>query len=364
MRHQLRLGTVAVACLFAIASVLPADAQHRRGASSGASSRAGAAPRPAQGPGPIARPRPAQRTGSTAGPRPSQGQGPRAVPRPTQGSAPGAAPRPSQGPRPGPSDGPGPRPGYRPGYYPGYRSHVYFGFGAYYGPYYFSPWFYAPFSWYYPPYPYGYWYDYGPGGASLKVQVQPKNAEVYVDGSLAGIADQFDGTFQSLSVEPGGREITVYLEGYRSIRQSLYLSPGSTYRIKGVLEKLAAGGPNEPRPQPAPEQPEPQAQAPPQYRSPQPQGPPPDRPAADQYPPVAGDSRFGQVAIRVQPGDAEVLIDGEAWRHPAGVDRLVVHLSGGTHRVEIRKDSYDPFVTAVEIKRGETTVLNVSLARF
>jgi len=282
MRNQLRLGIVAVVCLFAIASVLPADAQHRRG---------------------YGRP------------------------------------------------------------YPGYRSHFYFGFGAYYGPYFFNPWFFAPYG-YYPLGPYGYWYDFGPGGASLKVQVEPKNAEVYVDGHLAGIADQFDGTFQSLSVEPGGREITVYLEGYRSIRQSLYLSPGSTYRIKGVLEKLAAGGPNEPRPQPAPEQPEPQAQAPPQYRSPQPQGPPPDRPAADQYPPVAGDSRFGQVAIRVQPGDAEVLIDGEAWRNPAGADRLVVHLSGGTHRVEIRKDGYDPFVTAVEIKRGETTVLNVSLARF
>ena len=282
MRNQLRLGIVAVVCLFAIASVLPADAQHRRG---------------------YGRP------------------------------------------------------------YPGYRSHFYFGFGAYYGPYFFNPWFFAPYG-YYPLGPYGYWYDFGPGGASLKVQVEPKNAEVYVDGHLAGIVDQFDGMFQSLSVEPGGREITVYLEGYRSIRQSLYLSPGSTYRIKGALEKLAAGEPNEPRPQPAPEQPEPQAQAPPQYRSPQPQGPPPDRPAPDQYPPVAGDSRFGQVAIRVQPGDAEVLIDGEAWRHPAGADRLVVHLSGGTHRVEIRKDGYDPFVTAVEIKRGETTVLNVSLARF
>jgi len=282
MRNQLRFGILATVCLLAIALVVPADAQHRRG---------------------YGRP------------------------------------------------------------YPGYRSHFYFGFGGYYGPYFFNPWFFAPY-WSYPPYQYGYWNDYGPGGASLKVQVEPKHAEVYVDGHLAGIADQFDGMFQSLSVEPGGREITVYLEGYRSIRQSLYLSPGSTYRIKGVLEKLAAGEPNEPRPQPAPEQPELQAQASPQYRSPQPQGPPPDRPVPDQYPPVAGNSRFGQVAIRVQPGDAEVLIDGEPWRNPAGADRLVVHLSGGTHRVEIRKDGYDPFVTAVEIKRGETTVLNVSLPRF
>ena len=60
----------------------------------------------------------------------------------------------------------------------------------------------------------------------------------------------------------------------------------------------------------------------------------------------------------------EVLTDGEPWRSPAGADRLVVPLSAGAHRVEIRKDGYDPFVTAVEITRGESTFLNVSLARF
>jgi hypothetical protein len=70
------------------------------------------------------------------------------------------------------------------------------------------------------------------------------------------------------------------------------------------------------------------------------------------------------VAIRVQPADAAVLIDGEPWSSPAGADRLVVHLAPGTHRVEIRKDGFDAFVTAFEIRRGETTVLNVSLARF
>jgi uncharacterized membrane protein len=70
------------------------------------------------------------------------------------------------------------------------------------------------------------------------------------------------------------------------------------------------------------------------------------------------------VAIRVQPADAEVLIDGEAWHAPSGAERLLVSLSPGTHRVEIRREGYDAFVTAIEIRRGETTPLNVSLARF
>jgi hypothetical protein len=52
--------------------------------------------------------------------------------------------------------------------------------------------------------------------------------------------------FDSLSVEAGDREITVYQEGFRSIRQRLYLSPGSTLpHCAGTLEPLAPGEPNE-----------------------------------------------------------------------------------------------------------------------
>jgi hypothetical protein len=259
-----------------------------------------------------------------------------------------------RGPGPVPAHGPvyGPRPGGPPfsaGFY----------YGPFYGPYFYNPWFYSSF-WWYPPYGYGYPYYWGAIGANLRVQVQPKSAEVYVDGYLAGIVDEFDGMFQSLLVAPGSREIVVYLEGYKSIVQRLYLSVGSTYKIKGPMEKLAPGEPNEPRPVPPPE-PQPgqaqyQAQA---FGAPPTAGAAPAEPAA----PAGHDTRFGQVAIRVQPGDAEVTIDGEPWKGPPGAERLVVHLPAGTHRVEIRKDGFDTFVTAVDVKRGEVTVLNVSLSR-
>jgi len=236
------------------------------------------------------------------------------------------------------------------------------GVGFYYGPYFYNPWFYSSF-WWYPPYGYGYPYYYGAVWANIRIQVQPKSAEVYVDGHPAGIVDQFDGMFQNLVVEPGSHEITVYQEGYKSIVQRLYLSVGSSYKIKGTMEKLAAGEPNEPRPVPAPE-PWP-AQA--QYQQPQPvaprAAPPANAPPVETYPLTNADSRFGQVAIRVQPADAEITIDGQPWKGPPGAERLVVHLAAGTHRVEIRKEGFDPFVTAVEIRRGEVTVLNVSLAR-
>jgi hypothetical protein len=162
-------------------------------------------------------------------------------------------------------------------------------------------------------------------------------------------------------------DVVVYLDGYRSIREHLYLNVGSTYRIKGVMEKLAPGEPAEPRPQAAIIMPQRPVQAGPEPPDNYPPPSPPEMRGAEpnlSVQPVSGDAKFGQVAIRVQPGDAEVIIDGEAWRNPQGADRLVVHLSPGTHRIEIKKEGFDPFVTAVEIKRGETAVLNVSLTRF
>ena len=262
-------------------------------------------------------------------------------------------------PAPAPVHGPvhGPGPG-------GPHYSVGFSYGPYFGPYYYSPWFYSSF-WWYPPYGYGYPYYYGAVGANIRVQVQPKSAEVYVDGYLAGIVDQFDGMFQNLVVDPGTREVIVYQEGYKSIVQRLYLSVGSSYKIKGTMEKLAAGEPNEPRPVPAPEPPPAQGQY--QYQEPQPAppqaGPPSNPPPVETSPPPSADSRFGQAAIRVQPAGAEITIDGEPWRGPQGAERLVVHLAAGTHRVEIRAEGFDPFVTAIEIRKGEVTVLNVSLAK-
>jgi hypothetical protein len=130
------------------------------------------------------------------------------------------------------------------------------------------------------------------------------------------------------------------------------------------MEKLAPGEPNEPRPVPPPEPVTSTVQGQEaQPAAPPPAGAPVTTAPADAYPAPGADSRFGQVAIRVQPGDAAVTIDGEPWKGPPGAERLVVHLPAGTHRVEIRKEGFDPFVTAIEIRRGEVTVLNVSLSK-
>jgi hypothetical protein len=252
--------------------------------------------------------------------------------------------------------------------------------GGYYSPYY-DPYFYAD-PWYgyqypYPPAPYGYGYQSVPADSAVRLEVKPKNAEVYVDGFYAGIVDDFDGTFQRLRVEPGEHEIELWLEGYVTVRQKVYLTPDNTFRIKYSMERLAAGLPQEPKPQPIepPGGNQPRMQAPmpqpPMGRGPSaPRMPPqPNQPQQPQQPQQPGDNlrvgqgnpSYGSLAIRVQPGDAEVSIDGEAWRGPGGGDRLVVEVAEGSHTVEIRKAGYRTYVTQVDVRRGQTTPLNVSL---
>ena len=78
---------------------------------------------------------------------------------------------------------------------------------------------------------------------------------------------------------------------------------------------------------------------------------------------VSPDSSFGSVSIRVQPSDADVIIDGERWNAPATQARLVVQLSEGRHHVDVRKDGFEQYSSDVQVRRGETLNLNVSLLK-
>jgi hypothetical protein len=109
------------------------------------------------------------------------------------------------------------------------------------------------------PYPAGYGYV---PESDLRIEVTPKDASVYVDGYFAGLVDEFDGTFQRLHVTPGQHEITIYLQGYRTIREKLYLSPRGSRKIERTMERLAPGESSEPVPEPV-EPPMPPAGPPP-----------------------------------------------------------------------------------------------------
>jgi hypothetical protein len=263
---------------------------------------------------------------------------------------------------------------YRPWYASGY-------YGRYYGGWYDPFSYYAPFYGgypYYAQYPY-YGRGYYDLSSSLRLQVSPKEAEVFIDGYYAGTVDNFDGIFQRLHLEPGEHDLELFLPGHRSFTQKIYLQPLSTFRVRHTMEPLRAGEPEPVRPA---------AAAPPQggavsrtgpERSPSraPQRPLPprardrdrdrdpdrDRDRGGNVEPRETAADFGSLALRVQPGDAVITIDGERWQGGQDNDRLVVQLGPGRHTVEIRKDGYRTYITDITVQATETTTLNVSLTR-
>jgi hypothetical protein len=238
-------------------------------------------------------------------------------------------------------------------------------------PVYVRPWYRVGYPWFgHPWYGYQFGYPYPPYGyydptSSIRLEVTPTNTEVYVDGYLAGTVDDFDGFFQRLRLLPGEHELVLYLDGHRTVTQQLYLGPRADQKIRHTMVPLQPGESQEPRPEPSEQEvsaPEPPAGIP--RPIPGPSGPgrggPPLTPPPG--PPVESSARYGAVAVRVQPDDAEVYIDGEPWTAPPG-QQLVVQLPVGRHRVEIRRTGYQTYSADVDVSPGETVPLNVSLLR-
>lgn len=242
-----------------------------------------------------------------------------------------------------------------------YAPYYYGWYGPYRDAYYWGGWYpWSPWG-FYPQYPYyaARWEE----SSAAKTLVTPKETQVYVDGYLVGTADDFDGVFQSLRLPPGDHEIQLYLEGYRTVSQKVSFRTGETYKLRHTMVPLGPGEAAEPKPVPAEPPPTAEPRAPRAPRAPieprEPYGPRPP------FEPRGPESRAsaGVLSIRVQPGNAEVFIDGEQWEGPEGSERLEVQVPEGAHRVEVRKEGYEPFSTEVRVRRGEESRLNVSLPR-
>ena len=263
------------------------------------------------------------------------------------------------------------RPYYRPYYYRPYYFSPAFAFGGYAG--WYSGWYGDPFGYPYSyaqfPYRYGrYNRDYS---SSARLQVEPRHAEVFIDGYFVGTVDDFDGWLQRLHVAPGEHELQIFLRGHRTFRQTVLFRPGATLKIDHVMQPLAAGEAEEARPVPSAKRRVPPRRGPqddpqdyPTQDDPRRPGDPvpaPRRDAPD--PPRGGESQqYGSLAIRVQPLDAEVIVDGESWQSPQA-GSITLQLSDGPHRVEVRKPGYRTYTTEVRVRRREATSVNVSLSR-
>lgn len=120
--------------------------------------------------------------------------------------------------------------------YWGYRYYdPFYGYGL--GYYYYSPWGWMPSLYG----PYGYGGRYAARGwniGSIKLEVKPQDAEVYVDGYYAGIVDDFDGFWQSLSLDSGAYRVEIRKPGYEPLFFDVRVQPDRTITLRGKLRPL------------------------------------------------------------------------------------------------------------------------------
>jgi PEGA domain len=76
--------------------------------------------------------------------------------------------------------------------------------------------------------------------AALKINVNPPEAAVLIDGAYVGYADQISGIFKSLPVTAGRRKVRIEMQGYRPYETEVGLTAGQSYEIRAALTK---GGP-------------------------------------------------------------------------------------------------------------------------
>ena len=78
---------------------------------------------------------------------------------------------------------------------------------------------------------YGYGYDTG----RVRLEVQPRDAEVFIDGYYAGQVDDFDGRLQGLTLETGGYSVEIRKPGWETLTFDVRVTPGRTTNYKGEL---------------------------------------------------------------------------------------------------------------------------------
>jgi hypothetical protein len=74
------------------------------------------------------------------------------------------------------------------------------------------------------------------GGVSF--DIRPTSAQVYVDGTFAGLVEDFDGASEPLLLAPGTHYVEVRLAGYRTATFDVTIAPGEVTPYRGILERL------------------------------------------------------------------------------------------------------------------------------
>lgn len=80
---------------------------------------------------------------------------------------------------------------------------------------------------------------------ALDLDVSPERAEIWIDGNLAGVADDFDGFPEYLWLEKGTYDVAIYLDGYKTLARQYSIYPGLVIDVEDRLEPGEAVHPSQ-----------------------------------------------------------------------------------------------------------------------
>jgi len=268
----------------------------------------------------------------------------------------------------------------------GYRTPVYPGgyhgdFTVYWGPYGY-PWggWWGWWGWW-PYYPYaGYDVRYYPTQArpsmgALDLDLRPEEAEVYLNGQLIGIADNFDGWPHFLWLEQGTYDLVFYHDGFETIARQYSVYPGVIIDVEDFMVPGEATPPEEliakstarreerlrrdEERREAAEAMEPAWKE--RVREDRDRIEDRDQPATAA--PYDARQEPARVTLEVVPGDAAIYLDGRflgtAGELAGGRPELVV--DPGDHELEVVRPGYDSKRLSFSAESGETIELEVEL---
>ena len=73
---------------------------------------------------------------------------------------------------------------------------------------------------------------------SVRLRVSPAHAKVYVDGTLVGVVDDFDGLGDHLKLSLGTHLVEIKADGYETFVPQITIQEGKTTTVRGSLKKI------------------------------------------------------------------------------------------------------------------------------
>lgn len=236
---------------------------------------------------------------------------------------------------------------------------------------------------YYPGYPVGIGGSYYPGPVredlgALDLDIRPEKAQVFLDGHLIGVADDFDGWPRYLWLQKGTYDLVFYHQGFKTIARQYSIYPGVVIDVEDAMVPGEATRPEDlattstaRRDERLQRREERGEGAEPEWRErmerQRREAGEAEEPAEASEPGRPYDARRepARVKLAVVPPDAAIYLDGRFLGTGDDILRSsgTITVDPGDHQIEVVRPGYESKTTTFSAEAGEEVDLKVELEK-